>query len=249
MAISAKTLFHFTKERDTLLKILDGSLLPNYSLEDLSSILSGGPIYDVYVPMVCFCDIVLSQIKDHIAFYGSYGIGLRKSWGLMKGVTPVVYVDHGSRTAQLMRGVVAKADSDKQELAPILRQRLLDFCKYVKPYEGEVLPTKLKPKKGKTKKVPRIFYDEREWRYSPDDYHAFVASVGDEEKVAIENAQMRSKHALRFDPGDVKYIIVSEESEIPYVIDAINANDRFSGRQRSILASKVISAEQIREDM
>lgn len=85
MAVSANTLFHFT-EKDRLKNILLNGFLPSYSLEDLSNATpEGSPYSAAHTPMVCFCDLVFSQIKKHIDFYGNYGIGLRKdSWGQKK---------------------------------------------------------------------------------------------------------------------------------------------------------------------
>src|SRR3989338_11108663 len=97
MAVSANTLFHFT-EKDTLKQILLNDFYPKYSKEDLSNATPENSIYKVaYTPMVCFCDLIFSQIKKHIEFYGSYGIGLRKdNWGRKKGISPIVYVPEKS---------------------------------------------------------------------------------------------------------------------------------------------------------
>src|ERR1043166_5403919 len=87
--VSANTLFHFT-EKSKLLNILEKGFFPKYHPEDLSNVTLDKSIYkEAYVPMVCFCDLLLSQIKAHIDFYGDYGLGLRKKWGLREGISPI----------------------------------------------------------------------------------------------------------------------------------------------------------------
>jgi Putative abortive phage resistance protein AbiGi, antitoxin len=254
MAVSANTLFHFTKRPEKLLSILHNSFVPNYRLEDLSSVLPDGPIYDVYVPMVCFCDIPLSQIKDHLTYYGDYGIGLKKSWGIRKGISPVVYVAPDSRTAQLMRAVVKEAGRDSFKGSPI-RQDLVDFCKYIKAYQGKELPRDIQPQKGRSKKIDRIYYDEREWRYSPSNFRAYAAAFGNDQEVPHQNKLMQAQERLSFQSSDVKYIIVAKGNEISSTIrDIENLRKRASPRRLSenavrLLASRVISAEQIKSDM
>src|SRR5690606_31643375 len=100
MAISANTLFHFT-EKEKLKQILLNDFYPNYCLEDLSNATPPVSIYkNAYIPMVCFCDLVFSQIKKHIDFYGDYGIGLRKKgWGIERGISPIYYVPEASISA------------------------------------------------------------------------------------------------------------------------------------------------------
>ena len=243
MPVSANTLFHFTRERENLIGIIEHGFYPSYSLEDLSAILPPDRLTAVHVPMVCFCDILLSQIGKHIEYYGEYGIGLRKKeWGIPRGISPIVYVDDNSRTAALMRRVVedvVKASLPKD--AP-LKEQLLDFCKYMKAYEGLV--------RNRTtgKMENRRFYDEREWRYSPPNAHAWPSERPTEVVLRKANKDLRA-HGLKFEAADVKYIIVSKESEIPAIIRSINRSRDIPTKAKALLSSKVISVEQIKEDM
>ena len=76
MAISANTLFHFTRDMDTLLSILRSKFYPRLCLEQKIV-----PTLDLRlaIPMVCFCDIPLSQISEHTEMYGEYAIGIKKN--------------------------------------------------------------------------------------------------------------------------------------------------------------------------
>lgn len=243
MPVSANTLFHFTRERKNLIGVIENGFYPSYSLEDLSAILSPDRLTAVHVPMVCFCDILLSQIGKHIEFYGEYGIGLRKKeWGIPRGISPIVYVDKESRTATLMRHVLNDLAKDTLPKDAPLREKLLDFCKYFKAYEGPAW-------NRKTRKLePRKFYDEREWRYSPLNAHAWPSERPTNRELHRANKALRS-HGLKFEAIDVKYIIVSKESEIPTIISSINRSRTIPNRAKALLSSKVISVEQINEDM
>ena len=100
MPISANALFHFTNTRGNLISILENEFRPHYSLEDYSIILPTER-QDINmrfaIPMVSFCDIPISHSKTHRTTYGQYGIGLSKEWGQKNGVSPVLYVYHGSK--------------------------------------------------------------------------------------------------------------------------------------------------------
>ena len=78
--ISANTLFHFTKTIDNIRNILTDTFSPRYCLEHLAFMASEN--IDLAIPMVCFCDIPLSQIIDHVDTYGEYAIGLNKDWAM-----------------------------------------------------------------------------------------------------------------------------------------------------------------------
>ena len=181
--ISANTLFHFTK-KNALLAILETGFRPSYCREQFNLADPGdNTIPDLcYVPMVCFCDIPLSQIEQHVKEYGEfgkgYGIGLSVEWGLENDISPVTYVPvRNTEASQISTSIytlhqnilsflafsigVPNAGEDQKVLPPYKRllyqinPELLLLMAYLKPYKGE--------QNGK----PRKFYDEKEWRYVP----------------------------------------------------------------------------------
>ena len=93
MAISANTLFHFTSKYDTLISILKSKFFPRLCLE--RGLWHPGN-RKWAVPIVCFCDIPLSNMAEHTQKYGNYAIGIKKTWAIKQGITPVLYVHDNS---------------------------------------------------------------------------------------------------------------------------------------------------------
>lgn len=194
MSISANTLFHFTKKRDFLLSILKNGLYIRYSLETYGGILTSKS--ELVLPMACFCDIPLSQIKEHTMKYGSYSIGLTKEWGMMNGLSPVIYTHKNSDTSKILNSLTSNLDSifdieetkknekyiskyklteEQQEL--IEQEKLiflLDKLGRVNELSEQLshFLKYIKPYEGvgysNGKKFEKVrFYDEKEWRYVP----------------------------------------------------------------------------------
>ncbi len=143
MAISSESLFHFTSKFEYLESILKGAFYPRYSLEYIPSInreTKELKKINKAIPMVCFCDIPLSQVKDHINFYGSYGIGLKKSWGRSVGLNPIIYLDKDSilsdHLVDMSFEIFKDEFKDKDEFKK-LKERYHDIVRYTKPYSGE----------------------------------------------------------------------------------------------------------------
>ena len=53
------SLFHYTRQREYLIKIFKNGLLPNYCKEQY---LGGGKDGIIGIPMVCFCDIPIMRV-------------------------------------------------------------------------------------------------------------------------------------------------------------------------------------------
>lgn len=183
--ISANTLFHFTSNKKSLLSILENGLYVRYSLENFESLISDKA--EIVLPMTCFCDIPLSQVKRHTETYGKYAIGLTKSWGMHNEVNPVIYTYPGSSTAKILSQLsnnlenffnILDEPNDKEKTQSLNHQEsqmdislglkihdlyanLSHFIKYIKPYEGRFY------RNGNYTEKPVKFYEEREWRYIP----------------------------------------------------------------------------------
>lgn len=106
MAISANTLFHFTKSRYLKSILLSQGLYAQYSDEHFEGIFPDKSIFRFdYIPMISFCDLTIMQLtgdSNHRENFGEYGIGLTKKWGIKNKVSPVTYVHKESpSTSQL----------------------------------------------------------------------------------------------------------------------------------------------------
>jgi hypothetical protein len=89
MALSSNSLFHFTY-KNALLRILKEQFKVKYCFE---IIYTHEIPFEFGIPMVSFCDIPLSEVKEHMNKYGSYGIGMNMKWAKNNGLNPVLYID------------------------------------------------------------------------------------------------------------------------------------------------------------
>jgi len=254
MTLSANTVFHFTNSLERLKGILTNGFYPNYCLEDWSLVMRVD--YEVAIPMVCFCDIPLSQVQNHAGIYGNYVIGLRKkSWAMQNKINPVLYT-YPASLSEIFLSNMMKEIIDKRQTCRVgrhvLPENYLKFIEFMKPYEGRLW------RKNRYLKRTVRFYDEREWRFLPTntmgerDYTPVVPK-----NFFLNIAQMKpyreilQTKRLLFEPKDVKYIIVKEESQVPKMITIVEAiyKSKSSALQDIwVLISKIISMEQIKED-
>ena len=163
MTLSSNTLFHFTDTIDALTGILIDEFRPRYALEDLGH--TFGRARDerdptIGIPMVCFCDIPLSQTIDHVQTYGNYALGLTKDWGMRSSVAPVIYSDPEGGTAKSILDLYERADPDPpggRDAPASLADSSSDLFAF-SSRKGRF------HRRGKPARHVK-FYDEPEWRY------------------------------------------------------------------------------------
>jgi hypothetical protein len=248
--LSANTLFHYTKNLDRLESILIKEFYPRFCLEPLA-FHPTKPDREVAIPLVSFCDIPLSQIKNHVKLYGNYAIGLSKEWGLKKGITPVIYTHRGSPLPKSIKMMVDKAKTASEE--SFWEEHLWTVSVYLKPYEGKLW--------RKDKYVDGIrFYDEREWRYVPTFEQASAAGFDagpvlskkeffDANRVEEGNEKLQQCR-LGFTPKDIKYLIVKTERELSDFVMRVRQikEAKYPPEDIEVLVTRIISMEQIEQD-
>lgn len=246
--MSPNTLFHFTNSAENLIGILKNEFYPRYSLEKY---IIGKSSITAAFSMVCFCDIPLSQIKDHIEKYGEYGIGMSKEWAKKNGLNPVLYLEKGSTLSKNIRAITINIFKDKiirvNGIKTDIQKEIFDVLRYIKPYEGDLY--------GNTEITKNIrFYNEREWRYVPDPQKSegepFLTKKNFQNDVQRiqENTKMEEAK-LSFEPHDIKYIIVKEEKEILSMADALSViKPKYDTDTIKILMTKILTSKQIVND-
>lgn len=245
MAISANTLFHFTPRYDTLIKILQSRFFPRLCLE--KGMWHPGD-KKWAIPMVCFCDIPLSNISEHTHKYGNYAIGIKKSWAIEQGVTPILYVHDKSsfigHGLDALKWSLELSKKDDEHLSERLAKVMSMFF-MMKPYEG------YQERNGDRNKVR--FYDEREWRYIPpiEGHHLnFLTEETFNDKTQREDINsFNEQYGVNFNPDVINYIIVEKEDEIvPLMRELRSIKGNFSYNSVELLFSRILSMNRIRED-
>ncbi|HCG6311485.1 TPA: hypothetical protein NJ173_004641 [Vibrio parahaemolyticus] len=244
MKPKSHTLFHFTKSRDTLKLILKNGFWPRYCLEDVEWMQAGETKFAAF-PMVCFCDIPLSRVDEHVKFYGEFGVGLTKEWAIRNGLSPIQYISSNSDVPTAYQSLVNVLSSkeDNEKGWGYLRY-LTSYCK---PIEGNMVIG------GNI--VEKEFIQESEWRFIANDNEGTAEFLtheqfDDENKLREANQKTLENNQLKFNASDVKYIFVKQDSDIPNIINFIQSElDFYLSSDVKVLMSRVVSLESIVVDL
>jgi len=224
--ISSNYFFTFKSKIKYLIEDIENKAFsPRYYCEDFEYLHPAMNSMKIYILMKCFCDIPLKLMKKHINKYGSYGIGLKKDWGLKNNLTPLHYIPVLSKNAwyqsNLLKlySLVFSYQGD-----PDIRECLINYFIFTKPYQQN----------------ETVFYDEREWRYVPSlenlkringndlriQRHFLLPNNNEKEflnlNVESDNLKNNEYSRLSFELNDIKYLIVKEENEVDQIRDLIS---------------------------
>ena len=254
MAISTNSIIHYTKNLDNLLQILKNGFSLKYCKEDF--FWKEKRLRYAY-PMICFCDIPLSEVKKHLDSYGHYGIGLKKDWAVKKGLNPVLYLEKQSSLSESLMQQIMRLHEDKKKslknpdttrIDEVWRQELITLCSHVKNYDGDLIIDGVEINDYR-------FYDEREWRYVPT-----TEELKGNKRAILQDKYVIDKQKFNTEVGkiklefniaeDISYIIVREDEDIHKSLDFITHNFKKTlfASDIEILMTKIISTKQIIHD-
>lgn len=245
MTPRSRTLFHFTKNLDTLKLILTEGFWPRYCAED-TRWHGQADAHSIAFPIVCFCDIPLSRISDHVNFYGQYGLGMTREWATANGLNPILYLAGENALMSDLRELNRHANKLPEENREPAKETLRYVYAHTKPVSG-VMVIDGAP-------VEKDFYLESEWRYVPQhkEIKAFLrqTTFSDPDMLKIENEKTSQHCRLKFSPKDIKYIFVRYDADIPEIINFIQTNlDHHPHAETKVLMSRVTSLESIQFDV
>lgn len=238
---SANTLFRFFEKSDYLYSTLrNRALVPRFYAENVDYLSIG--YHQIAYPMVCFCDINIHRLSNHLTTYGRYGIAFSKRWGIQQGIQPLQYVNNHSILCKDFSAAFSSALQTEETIPAI--DYLLTQIFYLKPIEG------IMPRNGS--EISKNFTDECEWRFIPDVSQIDLPpAVSDDEiaSIGVLNKTIADNECcwLKFSPSDIKYIILQSEddfTDICRVIDEITDNDMV----RKKLISQVLIWDNVKED-
>ena len=230
----SSSLFHFARKLDYLKLILKNGFVPRYYLEDTSYL---GIDFTAF-PMTCFCDIPISRIFDHTAFYGDYGIGMTKEWGSRNRLIPLIYTPADGPVPNFINYVVESVD-ESQGNSPI-NEHFFSILPFVKPLSGKMIMN------GAT--VDKEFSQENEWRYVPKKHKVVFEEQIKKELDSLNQSVASQK--LEFLPTDVRHIFVKEDGEIPEIFDFIQTDlGQWPLNDIKILTTRITSLQTLSKDV
>lgn len=245
MSLSTNSVIHYTDSLNNLKGILKDGFYIKYCVEKfISNKLSISGAF----AMVSFCDIPLSETKNHILSYGGYGIGLSKEWASKNGMNPVLYVDKDSLIGKILIEQVQRHIADKTNTNRVFKDDLLYLLSYIKNYQSSLI------RKGKTIDKNYKFYNEREWRFTPSKKQFDSLNQWLSAKIYNENRELHNekiKHiALEFQASDISYLIVKDEKEVIEIIKYLRDifSDKCSATQLELLMTRITTIEHISND-
>ena len=248
---SANVFLHCMKRIGYLKEILKNkAIILRYNVENIEY-LQLKAMEEIAFPMICFCDIFLTRIKWHMMSYGKYGIGLDKNFCIAQGMNPIHYVNEHSQLVRDLRGTMLKLCQDIDATNEVYCDQLMHNLLYMKPICG---PMKI----GNNQNKQTLFIDEREWRYIPkidaSKTEMELVLYGDEkvsEKIKLYSDAMKYyKYGwLYLNVDTIKYILVRNDRDVVRMIKYIKKLDSWNEEEKSILISKLIRYDTLKEDM
>lgn len=250
---SANVLFKFMKQYEYLENILKNkSIAPRY-YQELIDYLHIDGYKSLTFPMICFCDINLSRLNEHISYYGTFGIAFNKKWGIKNGIQCINYINSNSPLRKDFTTLFNKAlkslmendmTDDETEYFNYLSTNIL----FMKPLSGKM------PREGKLD--DKNFTDEKEWRYVPkieksDGIQLILPPKY--EKYPNKYSDIISKIdklQLKFEFEDIEYIMVESSTDRKNLINFLMTDPSIDCdlSEKYELLSKIIVYNNISKD-
>ncbi len=256
-----KLLMHHTKTIETLQSILSNGLKFYYSNENFTQ------DFHVAIPMVCFCDMPLSNISDHVEHYGHYAIGFNKRSLIKKYykiLNPVNYIISAQqfKIVEQLRKAAKQMPMTSGEDPENLLLSFNDACYilgYMKPFSNNA---------NYSSREYYEYYKECEWRMllpensrsDTGEHYNWIwnqSEFNEWNKTYKESGRLMESNLpiMEFDTDDIEIILLKNKRDIPVIINfiteemaTIGGSDAIDDYQRSLLLTRIRCLEEMEDN-
>ena len=228
--LSSQTLFHFTNEINKL-----GLILTNgFQVRNIYEKLPGRQIGYI-TKAICFCDIPLSLIKEHVNWYGSYGIGISRNYAKNRNFTPVHYIHKESS--------LYPKGSSEHSIEWFTNYPFTPYLKQIYGYQHILNNKNITVGKGKK------FYNEREWRYIPTENKMEVLKHNLEKELETRTDELNREilPLMDLDSSCIEYILINKTEELDQLKEIFKLPKYKNNYE--LLLTKVLIFNQIKNDL
>ena len=229
--LSSTTLFHLTNSMENLESIIKNGFQARYIYEKIPNIKLA-----YFTKTVCLCNIPLGSIKEHLNWYGDYGLGINREYAKKQKCTPVFYI-HSQSPFLPPRSNIAKSMEWYEHFT---------FTPFFKQIFGK---QRFTDENGDEYFKEKRFYNEKEWRYFPEDNKTEVKNYNEENDLEahrkVLNENLNGKNWV-IEPEMIEYIIIRDAQDMKTLKPLLKKsypNDVYED-----LLTKIITSKQILKD-
>ncbi|MEN1895628.1 abortive infection system antitoxin AbiGi family protein [Staphylococcus nepalensis] len=260
---NADCLIRCMKQKKFLINtIKDMGMYPRFNKENIEFLniqFQENSLTELYIPMLCFCDIPLKYLNQHNKIYGDYAIALKKEWGEKNKIAPVHYLYNDSDVFDEFRSLFLFANEfEKKSTDQRVYSYLFNRLFFTKPKSGlETIQTR-DNETGKSTEITieKLYTDEQEHRYVPN-LHRINTKIKqfytNKDNIPLDDLSNSltsyRQYKLTFTVSDIKHIILKSNIEKQEIIEAIMNSpniDKLDDKYDAI--SKIVTLEEIEED-
>lgn len=260
---NADCLIRCMKEKKFLINtIKDMGMYPRFNKENIEFLdiqFQENTLTELYIPMLCFCDIPLKYLNQHNKIYGDYAIALKKEWGEKNKIAPVHYLYQNSDVFDEFRALFLFANElEKFNIDQKLYSYLFNRLFFTKPKSGLETMKTIDNKTGKSSEITtqKLYTDEQEHRYVPNLYQIntkIKQFYTKEDNIPLHDLSNSladyEQYKLTFTVSDIKHIILKSKGEKKEIIEAImNSPNIDKPDDKYDAISKIVTLEEIEED-
>lgn len=214
MGLSSNVIWHQTTYKGLEAILKDMAFKPSYSLETIK--FRDNEI-NIAFPMISFCDIPFADMYEYLkdnekdkftGRYGGYTLGLKRQWGVKKGLSPVWYRDNKAKSLHLQMDTFKSFEKNKDIFALNTEEQFIWYVlAHTKNVQGKLIKHNFESYR---------FADEREWRYIPTFNELKDASIrpyicANDYKILKKEVKniLIDNFSLSFTAKDISYVLAS----------------------------------------